>query len=49
LESAKRSIASRDFTVESLDDQLSGIFACMKDPRRAQSELTDKSKVTLVN
>jgi molecular chaperone DnaK len=49
LESAKRSIAARDFTVESLDEQTRGIYGCMKDPRRARQELTDKTKVTRID
>ena len=49
LESAKRSIASRDFTVETLNDQMRGIFGCMKDPRKASSELTDSSRLTRMN
>lgn len=49
LESAKRSIANRDFTVESLGEQVGAIYGCMKDPRRARQELTDKTKVTRID
>jgi molecular chaperone DnaK len=49
LESAKRSIVARDFTLESLDEQTRGIYGCMKNPRRASQELTDKTKVTRID
>ena len=49
LESAKRSIAGRDFTLESLDEQVRGIYGCMKNPRRASQELMDKTKVTRID